>query len=77
MQGLHPARHVEEFAVNQGQLMGQHLRLKRELSMAHRTLPLNNGRINRLIVDLASSEQAIKDVRACPQRAGDAARPMA
>ena len=49
--------------MNLDQSIGQYLRLKQELGRAYSTLPWNNGRLNRLTVDLASAEQAIRIAR--------------
>lgn len=49
--------------MNFDQLIGRHLRLKQEPSVAYSTLPCNTGRINRLGVDLAFTARAIQSIR--------------
>lgn len=49
--------------MNLDQSIGQYLRLKQELALAYSVLPWNDGRINRLTVDLACAEHAIRIAR--------------
>ena len=44
--------------MNLDQSIGQYLRLKQELGRAYSTLPWNNGRLNRLTVDLQVDQAA-------------------
>ena len=53
------------------QLMGRFFRLKWELSIAYRSQPRHNGRIDRLADDLAGTEREIAILRRADRSPGE------
>lgn len=50
--------------MNLAELIEQYHRLRHDLSVAHSNLPRDNDRVDRLVVELASTERAMQTLRA-------------